>query len=152
MSTATEYRGLLAKFVPHPIRSDDDYRRALTQIEQLMVPHPSAAQSQLIEVLATLIERYESRDYPTPQVDAQAMLSHLIEAKGIKPADVAKKTGIPAATMSNVLARRRGISKQNAITLGRYFGLPATAFLQTTQSQLRTAKKKPIPRKAPSAH
>jgi HTH-type transcriptional regulator / antitoxin HigA len=141
MSTATEYRDLLAKFVPRPIRTDDDYRRTLVQLGELMVPHPNAARSLLIEMPATLVERYESRDYPAPQVDVPDVLSHLIEAKGIKSADVAKATGIPAATISNVLARRRSISKQNAIKLGKYFGLSATTFLQVPESSPQVARK-----------
>ncbi|MFN7814091.1 MAG: hypothetical protein ACK5SI_15680 [Planctomycetia bacterium] len=62
MSTATEYRELLVRFLPHPIRSDADYRRSLAQLERLMVPRPSAARSPFIEGLATLVERAESRD------------------------------------------------------------------------------------------
>src|SRR5947207_755990 len=103
MSTATEYRSLLAKYAPQPIRSDDGYQRALRQLETLMVPHPDAACSLLIEVLATLIEKYESREYPTPQVAPPEMLVQLLKSKGIRPAEVAKATGIPAATLSNVL-------------------------------------------------
>lgn len=94
-----------------------------------MEPHPSAARSQLIEVLATLIERYESPDYPTPERDPADVLKNLLDAKGVTPAGIAKATGIPSATISNVLARRRGISKANAIVLGKYFGVSATVFL-----------------------
>jgi HTH-type transcriptional regulator/antitoxin HigA len=129
MSTATEYRKLLAKYAPQPIRSAAAYQRAIAQLEMLMVPHPDAARSQLIEVLATLIEKYESREQPTPQVTASEMLAHLLEANGIKCAALSRATGIPSATLSNVLAKRRGISKENAIRLGKYFGLSPAAFL-----------------------
>lgn len=133
MSTATEYRELLVRFLPHPIRSDADYRRSVAQLERLMVPRPTAARSQFIEVLATLIERYESRDYPTPECDSADVLRNLLDAKGVSPARVAKATGIPPATISNVLARRRGISKANAVILGKYFGVSATLFLDTAE-------------------
>ncbi len=129
MSTATEYRDLLVQFAPRPIHSAADYRRTVAQLERIMEPHPSAARSQLIEVLATLIERYESRDYPTPERDPADVLKNLLDAKGVKPAGVAKATGIPPATISNVLARRRCISKANALVLGKYFGVSATVFL-----------------------
>lgn len=89
MSTATEYRDLLMRFLPHSIRSHADYRRLLVQLEWLMVPWPSAARSQFIEVLATLIERYESRDYPTPECDSADVLRNLLAAKGVSPAGVA---------------------------------------------------------------
>ena len=142
MSTLAEYRSLLTKYAPQPIRSTEDYQRALTQLEKLMTPHPDAALSWLIEVLATLIEKYESREYPTPQTAPPEMLAHLLKSKGVKPADVAKETGIPPATLSNVLAHRRGISKENAIKLGGYFGLSPMVFLMKTQTDPPAAKSK----------
>lgn len=134
MSTATEYRELLVRFLPHPIRSDTDYRRSLVQLERLMEPRPTAARSQLIEVLAMLIERYESRDHPTPECNSADVLKNLLDAKGVSPAGVAKATGIPPATISNVLARRRGISKANAVVLGKYFGVSAAVFLDAAET------------------
>lgn len=148
MSITTEYRTLLAKFLPQPIRTDDDYRRVLGQLEQLMVPQPSGARRLLIEVLATLVEMYESRDYPTPEVDPPEVLSHLLKSKGVKSADVAKETGIPAATMSNVLAHRRGISKSNAVKLGKYFGLSPMTFLSTPAGNRTATKQKSRLRKS----
>jgi HTH-type transcriptional regulator/antitoxin HigA len=129
MSTVTGYRQLLTKYAPQPIRSQKAYERALAQLEKLMVPRPNAARSLLIEVLATLIEKYESREYPTPEVTPSEMLAKLLRTKGVKPADVARMTGIPAATFSNVLAHRRGISKENAFKLGEYFGVSPIVFL-----------------------
>jgi antitoxin component HigA of HigAB toxin-antitoxin module len=122
MSTATEYRELLVRFLPHPIRSAADYRRSLVQLERLMVPRPTAARSQFIEVLATLIERYESRDYPLPECDSADVLRNLLDAKRVSPAVVAKATGIPPATVSN------------AVMLGKYFGVSATVFLDAAEA------------------
>jgi HTH-type transcriptional regulator/antitoxin HigA len=130
MSTVTEYRQLLTKYTPQPIRSQVAYKQALAMLEKLMVPQPNAARSQLIELFATLIEKYESRQYPTPEIPPAEMLSKLLKTRGVKPAEVAKKTGIPTATLSNVLAQRRGISKQNAFKLGEYFGLSPIVFLE----------------------
>ncbi len=135
MSTDTQYRDLLVKFVPRPIRSDRDYRRALADLEKLMIPHPGAAQSLLIEVFSTLIEQYESREYPTPQSSPSEMLAHLLEAKGVRNSELAKKTGIPATTLSNVLKGRRGISKANGVRLANYFGVSPIVFLVEPKHQ-----------------
>lgn len=139
MSATAEYRRLLTKYAPQPIRSRETYEQALAQLEKLMVPRPNAAHSLLIEMLATLIEKYESREYPTPEVAPAERLATLLKTKGVKPADVARETGIPTATLSNVLARRRGISKQNAFKLGEYFGLSPIAFLDD-QPQKKAAQ------------
>lgn len=135
MSTATEYRRLLSEHVPQPIRTAKDYRRALAQLEKLMVPRPSAASSQLIEVLSTLIEKYERQESPSLQVSPAAMLAHLLEAKQLKCADLARATAIPPATLSNVLANRRAISKNNALSLAKYFGVSPVVFLGLADAQ-----------------
>lgn len=134
MSVATEYRDLLLEYVPQPIRSEQAYRRALSQLEKLMVPKPGVARGRLIEVLSTLIEDYESRTSPAPHVPPSQMLAHLVEARGVRCAEVAKKTGIPPATLSSVLAKRRGISKANASKLAKYFGVSPIVFLVEPES------------------
>jgi HTH-type transcriptional regulator/antitoxin HigA len=142
MKITAKYRKLLARYAPQPIRSATAYQRALAQLEKLMVPHPDADRSRLIEVLATLIEKYESQEYPNPQVSPAEMLANLLEVNGIKCAALSRETGIPTATLSNVLARRRGISKENARRLGRYFGLSPIVFLMEPESDRHSAGRK----------
>lgn len=129
MTTVSEYRELLVKAVPRPIRTEREYRRALGELQKIMTPRPSAARSMLIELLATLIEQYEAREDATPIVSADQMLAHLLEVKGASCAQVSKATSIPPATLSNVLAGRRGVSKASAVKLARFFGVSPTAFL-----------------------
>ncbi len=129
MSTVTEYRELLAEFMPRPIRSEKDHERALAQLERIMTPHPNAARSMLIEMLSTLIEDYESREHPTPRLSPSRILAHLLDAKGLPCAEVAKRTGIPQSTLINVLADRRGISKASAVKLATFFSVSPAIFL-----------------------
>lgn len=73
------------------------------------------------------------------------------ESWGVKTADLAKETDIPAATLSNVPAHRRGISKSSALKLGRYFGLSPLVFLLETENRRSAAKPERVA-KRPSAH
>lgn len=130
MKTLAEYRELINEYLPRPIRNATDYRRSLRQVEKLMVPHPRPAQGMLIEVLATLIQQYESEEQRAPNVSPAQMLAHCIEAREVTAAQVCRDTGIPHATLSNVLAGRRGISKASAVKLGQYFNVPPTVFLE----------------------
>jgi plasmid maintenance system antidote protein VapI len=57
------------------------------------------------------------------------MLAHLLDVHRLKCAELARATGIPPATLSNVLANRRAISKHNALRLGRHFGVSPVVFL-----------------------
>ena len=132
MSTATltPYQELLVEATPRVIRSDAEYRRALRQIERLIKPHPRRAESQLVELLATLIEDYETASHPTPKLPPRKRLAELIEAREITQAQLAAATGISRQTISNVLADRRGISKSAAVKLAEFFRVPVGDFVK----------------------
>lgn len=129
MGVVAEYRKLLVEYLPQPIRSAQDYNRAMVQLEKLMVPKPGAARSLLIEVISTLIEQYEARDLPTPTVSPSQMLAHLLEARKLSRAELARQTGISPATLSSVLTEQRGLSKSNAVALARFFEVSPIVFL-----------------------
>src|SRR5262245_60953207 len=93
--SAAAYEDLLVEYKPRPIRSDAECRRARRALATLMTPRPTRAQSELIEVLATLIEQYESKVHPTPDVPARKVLGHLMESRDISRAELARATGIP---------------------------------------------------------
>jgi HTH-type transcriptional regulator/antitoxin HigA len=126
---ALAYEDLLLEYKPRPIRNEPDCRKARRALEELMKPRPSRAESELIEVLATLIEQYEAREYPTPSVPARRVLEHLMESRGISRAELARATGIPRSTVTNVLRGKRELSKANVRELARHFGVSPMAFL-----------------------
>ena len=131
MSTITEYQSLLLDFTPRPIHAEGEYRRAMRQIDRLMkMEKLSRAESQLLELLATLVEEYESDEYPTPKVSQPELLAHLIDAKGVSQAEVARETGLPTSVINNVLKGRRGISQTNIVRLARYFRVSPAVFLE----------------------
>ena len=132
MSTMTEYQSLLLDFTPRPIRTGGEYRRAMRQIDRLMkAERLSRAESQLLELLSTLAEQYESIEYPTPKVSQADLLSHLIDARGISQIEVARETGVPRSVITNVLKGRRGISQANIVRLSRFFHVSPAAFMES---------------------
>ena len=126
---ALGYDDLLLEYKPRPIRNESDSRRARRALERLMKPHPSRAESEIIEVLATLVEQYESREHPTPQASARRILAHLMEARGVSRAALARATGIPRSTVTNLLTGKREPSKASIHHLALYFGVSPVAFL-----------------------
>jgi HTH-type transcriptional regulator / antitoxin HigA len=131
MQELTSYQSLLVDYEPRPIRSEAAYRRALRHLEKLMRPRMPRAESELTEVLATMIEQYESREYPTPKSPPREMLAHLMEARGVAQADVARETKIPHSTLSAVRAGRRKLSAANIGALSAYFHVSPSAFLES---------------------
>ncbi len=125
----TAYQNLLLDFTPRPIRTSQEYRRALAFVDKHMQPHPPKAEAELLELLSTLIVDYESRAYPDGDVAPGEMLAHLIDARGVTKSQVAKATGIGRAAISSAIAGHRGISKANAVTLAAYFHVSPAVFL-----------------------
>jgi len=127
-ATLTEYQSLLVELAPRPIRSEREHHRALRQIERLMTPDPNREKSEMIDLLATLIEQYESAKHPTPSASPRDLLAHLLENHGLTRAELARQTGLPRSAITNILCGRRRISKQNARRLATFFKLDVGAF------------------------
>lgn len=127
----TAYQTLLQEFVPRPISSERAYQRTLKQIDGLIRRvKRSRAEDDLLELLATLVEQYETRQgYTAPTVSPRDRLAGLIEAREITQAELARGSQVPRTTINEILVGRRGISKTNAIRLAKFFGLPAEEFI-----------------------
>ena len=126
------YDSLLLKYKPRLIRNDREHRRKLRQVEQLIKrhgPNPPRAEGELIAVLSTLIESYEIDHIPRRKPTPAETLAHLVEAKQVTQAEVARATGIPRSTMTNVLSGRRQISKENVSKLAAFFHVDPSVFL-----------------------
>jgi HTH-type transcriptional regulator/antitoxin HigA len=119
---------------PQPIRTAAQYRRALRQLDELMVPNPSRERGMMIDVLATLVQRYETSQGPAPRkLKPSEALAELLEAREIGQTELARSAGIPRSVISNILAGRRGVSKTNALRLADHFRVPVDVFLGEDQ-------------------
>ena len=130
MSTATEYRDLLVQFAPRPIQSPADYRRTVAQLERIMEPHPSAARSQLIEVLATLIERYDAENAEKlPVSSGLDLLKYLVAEHDLGGDGLAKILEVDRSVAYRILKGERSLTTTHVKTLGAHFGVSAHVFL-----------------------
>lgn len=136
--TQPAYDQLLLEYKPRPIRTEAECRRARRAIERLLTPHPSRAESEIIEVMSTLIEQFESREHPTPHVSARQLLEHLLNSRSVSKAELARATGIPRSTVTDLLAGKRAPSKANIHALANYFGVSALTFFPELPTNART--------------
>ena len=134
MSTATlderKYSKLLAHALPRVIRNDTENNRMIRQVEKLdsRWKDLTAEERSLSELLTVLIERYESEKYPIDFATPSERLAQLMEDRGLTQADVWKVFGTRARA-SEVLNRKRGISKNQARRLADFFHVPVDLFL-----------------------
>ncbi len=127
---APSYAELLSQIEPRPIRSKALLERTYKLIDKLMSkPELSRAESEMLELLSMLVEQYESREHPTPQVSAADMLEHLIESRGITNATLALETSVPRSIVTDILAGRRRISLGNVRKFADYFRVAPDVFI-----------------------
>ncbi len=134
MSTTTEikdsvYAELLAKSLPRPIHSEAERARFATTLLALddrddLSPEEEA----LAEVLTLLIEDYEEKNYPLPQVSPNESLKALMAERGLKHKDIWPVLGNKGAA-TEVLSGRRSISKTQARRLADFFHVPIDLFV-----------------------
>ncbi|HVA47463.1 MAG TPA: helix-turn-helix domain-containing protein [Pirellulales bacterium] len=125
-----QFVALVQFFAPRPIRTKKRLRTACQEIDRLMRrPKLSADERDYLELLSILVEKYEASQIPPPDVSQGEMLDHLLEAKAVTQAQVAKATGISANLLSNVRAGRRELSKENVRRLSAYFNVSPAVWL-----------------------
>jgi HTH-type transcriptional regulator/antitoxin HigA len=126
------YEELLVEYTPRMIRSEAQYQRVLRQIDQLMRKRKlTRAEDDLLELLASLVAQYEQSRFPAPDVTPGQVVAHLIEARGVTKAELARATGIPRQTITHIVSGSRAVSKANRAKLAKYFRVSPDLFLAT---------------------
>jgi HTH-type transcriptional regulator / antitoxin HigA len=84
-------------------------------------------EGRLLELLAMLVEEYEDRVHPLPATKPHKMLAYLLKEKHMKPSDL--WSVVPKSRVSEILAGKRGISKEQAKKLAELFRVPVEVFI-----------------------
>jgi HTH-type transcriptional regulator / antitoxin HigA len=123
------YLQLVRRVPLRPIRSDDELDRAIEMVDEL-IDHDKrgADERDYLDVLSDLIERYETDAHLISAAPDAEVLAHLIGAKGVSQADVAREVGVAESTISEVLAGKRKLNRTHIGRLAQYFNVGPTAF------------------------
>jgi HTH-type transcriptional regulator/antitoxin HigA len=97
----------------HPIRDDKDYERALARVDELMEINPelNTQQSDELEVLVLLIEKYEEKHWRISEPDPIEAIKFRMEQMGLTQKDLIPYIG-SKSKVSEVLNRKVGLSLQ----------------------------------------
>ena len=134
--TDPAYLTLIWRFPLRPIRSDAELDAASEVIDDLTDRDDlSPAESDYLDVLGDLVEKYEDEHVEMPDVSDAAMLRSLMDEMSVKQVDVVRGTGISKTVLSLVLNGKRDLTREHIGILSKYFGVNPSVFLGSVQGQ-----------------
>ncbi|MDF2095792.1 helix-turn-helix domain-containing protein [Aquibaculum arenosum] len=113
----------------HPIRTAEDHRAALARIEELWRAEPGTDAGDELDLLVDLVEHYEERNFPFPELEPIELLRSHMEATGRTQADLALLFG-STSRASEILNRRRALTVDMIYRLHAEWGLPADCLVR----------------------
>jgi HTH-type transcriptional regulator/antitoxin HigA len=112
-----------------PIKTGADYRAALKEVERLWEAEPGTPEGDRVEVLATLIEAYETRHHPIPAPDPIAAILFMMEQKGLTRRDLEPAIG-SRGRVSEILNRKRPLTLPMVRALSTLLHIPTDVLVQ----------------------
>jgi HTH-type transcriptional regulator/antitoxin HigA len=110
-----------------PIRTDEDHRAALAEIEACWGAPEGSEEGDRLEVLAALVELYEAKRWPfeTDEIfDPIDVLHYAVEELGHTQAELAELLG-SRSRASEILARRRALTVEMIHKISEAWKIPA---------------------------
>lgn len=123
------YHELIEEFPLIVIRDDDHLDAAIEFLDGLLRRDLDEGQEAYLEVLENLIEAYEEEHVSIPDASESDVLRFLMESNDLSQSQLARETGIPQSTISNVLRDARRLTRDQIETFAGYFQVGPGAFL-----------------------
>lgn len=113
-----------------PIRSERDYDQALAEVEELWGAKAGTPRGDRLDILATLIEAYETDHYPMDPPDPIEAIKFRMEQQGLTRKDLEDILGT-RTRVSEVLNRKRGLSINMIRALHDKLGISAEILIRS---------------------
>lgn len=113
-----------------PIRNEADYEANLARLEALMDAASGTPDGDELEILASLIERYEDERFPSEAPTPLAAIRFRMEQQDLSPRDLEPYIG-SRARVSEVLSGSRALSIDMIRALHQGLGIPADVLIRS---------------------
>jgi len=117
-----------------PIRSEADYEKALAEVERLWGARSGTPEGDRLDVLATLIDAYESAHHPIDPPDPIEAIKFRMEQQGLTRKDLEGILGT-RTRVAEVLNRRRGLSINMIRRLHDKLGISAEVLIRPSRTE-----------------
>ena len=112
-----------------PIRTEGDYERALAEVERLWGAKSGTTEGDRLDILATLIDAYETERFPMDTPDPVEAILFRMEQQGLTRKDLEPLIGT-RTRVAEVLNRKRGLSIAMIRRLHDQLGIPAEVLIR----------------------
>lgn len=114
-----------------PIHTDEDYRAALKNVSALFdnEPEPGTPEGDYFDIMITLIEAYESKQFPVGLPNPIDAIKFRMEQSGLSAADLAPAIG-RTNRVYEVLNGKRALTLPMIWKLHDLFGIPAQSLIK----------------------
>jgi HTH-type transcriptional regulator/antitoxin HigA len=112
-----------------PIKTEKDYQKALTRLEEIFDSRPGTSEGDELDILALLIERYEDEHYPIEAPDPIEAIKFRMEQMGYKQKDLEKIIGYKGH-VSEILNKKRKLTLEMVRNLHEKLNIPLNALIQ----------------------
>src|SRR5438874_7793310 len=115
-----------------PIRTKADYKRALADVERLWGAKGGTPEGDRLDVLATLIDAYETEHYPMDPPDPIEAIKFRMEQQGLTRRDLEGIIGT-RTRIAEILGRKRGLSIAMIRRLHEHLGISADVLIRPSR-------------------
>ena len=115
-----------------PIRTKADYEKALAEIERLWGAKSGTREGDRLDVLATLIDAYETAHYPIDPPDPIEAIRFRMDQQGLTRKDLESLIGT-RTRVAEVLNRKRSLSISMIRRLHKHLGISADVLIRPSQ-------------------
>jgi HTH-type transcriptional regulator/antitoxin HigA len=117
-----------------PIRTKREYKAALKEIERLWGAKAGTRDGDRLDVLATLIDGYETQRYPMDSPDPIEAIKFRMEKQGLTRRDLEEIIG-KRTRVAEVLNRKRGLSIAMIRGLHERLGISAEVLIRPSRKR-----------------
>ena len=115
-----------------PIKTDADYRLALKEIESLMSVADNTPDGEKLDVLVTLVEAYERKNYPLDLPSPVEANKFEMDRRGLAIKDLEPMIG-KSNRVYEVLNYKRSLTPKMIWNLDVGLGIPAESLIKPSQ-------------------
>jgi HTH-type transcriptional regulator/antitoxin HigA len=136
---SARYLALIRRFPLRPIRDERQLAAASATLDALLARDDlTPAEEDYLDVLGTLVERYEDRHVKIPDVPPAEMLRYLLETRGVAKAELARAAGIDKSTIYKLLSGEFAFNYDRVLRLARHFRVSPAVFFPRIDHAERT--------------